>query len=33
MGIPAALEGKLRLPLIGAPMFIVSRPADRKSVV
>jgi len=26
MGIPAALEGKLRLPLIGAPMFIVSRP-------
>jgi len=27
MGIPAALEGKLRLPLIGAPMFIVSRPA------
>jgi len=27
MGIPAVLEGKLRLPLIGAPMFIVSRPA------
>ena len=27
MGIPAALEGKLRLPLIGAPMFILSRPA------
>ena len=27
MGIPAALDGKLRLPLIGAPMFIVSRPA------
>ncbi len=27
MGIPTALEGKLRLPLIGAPMFIVSRPA------
>ena len=27
MAIPAALEGKLRLPLIGAPMFIVSRPA------
>ena len=26
MGIPAALEGKLRLPMIGAPMFIVSRP-------
>ncbi len=27
MAIPAALEGKLRLPLIGAPMFIVSNPA------
>jgi len=27
MGLPAALEGKLRLPLIGAPMFIVSHPA------
>ena len=27
MGIPTALAGKLRLPLIGAPMFIVSRPA------
>jgi len=27
MGIPTALDGKLRLPLIGAPMFIVSRPA------
>ena len=27
MPIPAALEGKLRLPLIGAPMFIVSNPA------
>ncbi len=27
MGLPAALEGRLRLPMIGAPMFIVSRPA------
>ena len=27
MGIPAMLQGNLRLPLIGAPMFIVSRPA------
>lgn len=27
MGMPAALEGRLRLPLIGAPMFIVSNPA------
>ncbi len=27
MPIPAALEGKLRLPLIGAPMFIVSNPS------
>lgn len=27
MGLPALLEGKMRLPLIGAPMFIVSRPA------
>lgn len=27
MSLPAALEGKLRLPLIGAPMFIVSNPA------
>jgi nitronate monooxygenase len=27
MGLPAGLEGKLRLPLIGAPMFIVSHPA------
>jgi len=27
MPIPALLEGKLRLPLIGAPMFIVSTPA------
>ena len=26
MSLPAALEGKLRLPLIGAPMFIVSYP-------
>jgi nitronate monooxygenase len=26
MGLPASLEGKLRLPLIGAPMFIVSCP-------
>lgn len=26
MGLPAALEGKLRLPLVGAPMFIVSQP-------
>lgn len=26
MALPAALEGKLRLPLIGAPMFIVSGP-------
>lgn len=26
MPLPAALEGKLRLPLIGAPMFIVSNP-------
>lgn len=26
MGLPASLEGKLRLPLIGAPMFIVSGP-------
>ena len=27
MGLPAMLQGNLRLPLIGAPMFIVSRPA------
>ena len=27
MALPAALDGKLRLPLIGAPMFIVSNPA------
>lgn len=27
MGMPPALEGRLRLPLIGAPMFIVSNPA------
>jgi len=27
MGLPAALDGRLRLPLIGAPMFIVSHPA------
>ena len=27
MGLPAALEGRLRLPMIGAPMFIVTRPA------
>lgn len=27
MGLPALLDGKLRLPLIGAPMFIVSTPA------
>ncbi len=26
MALPAALEGKLRIPLIGAPMFIVSAP-------
>ncbi len=26
MGIPAMLQGNLRLPLIGAPMFIVSQP-------
>ena len=26
MPLPAALEGRLRLPLIGAPMFIVSNP-------
>ncbi len=26
MGLPSLLEGKLRLPLIGAPMFIVSGP-------
>ncbi|MDJ0919291.1 MAG: nitronate monooxygenase family protein [Woeseiaceae bacterium] len=26
MSLPASLEGKLRLPLIGAPMFIVSQP-------
>ncbi len=26
MSLPALLEGKLRLPLIGAPMFIVSQP-------
>ena len=26
MPLPAALEGKLRLPLIGAPMYIVSNP-------
>jgi len=26
MALPASLEGKLRLPLIGAPMFIVSGP-------
>ncbi len=27
MALPAALEGKLRIPLIGSPMFIVSSPA------
>jgi nitronate monooxygenase len=27
MPLPAALDGKLRIPLIGAPMFIVSNPA------
>lgn len=27
MALPALLQGNLRLPLIGAPMFIVSRPA------
>jgi nitronate monooxygenase len=27
MALPAALEGKLRIPLIGAPMYIVSNPA------
>ena len=27
MSLPAVLEGKLRLPLIGSPMFIVSHPA------
>lgn len=27
MSLPAALDGKLRIPLIGAPMFIVSNPA------
>ena len=27
MALPAALEGRLRLPLIGAPMFIVSTPS------
>jgi nitronate monooxygenase len=27
MSLPAELDGKLRLPLIGAPMFIVSHPA------
>jgi|GEM_PF-2595247 len=27
MGLPAALDGRLRIPLIGAPMFIVSHPA------
>lgn len=27
MGLPAMLQGNLRLPLIGAPMFIVSQPA------
>jgi len=27
MGLPAVLEGRLRLPLIGAPMFIVSNPS------
>lgn len=26
MGLPAEIEGRLRLPLIGAPMFIVSNP-------
>ncbi|MGB5166696.1 MAG: nitronate monooxygenase family protein [Woeseiaceae bacterium] len=26
MGLPASLDGRLRLPLIGAPMFIVSGP-------
>ncbi|MEM7431565.1 MAG: nitronate monooxygenase family protein [Pseudomonadota bacterium] len=26
MALPAALEGNLRIPLIGSPMFIVSRP-------
>ena len=27
MGLPAALDGRLRIPLIGAPMFIVAHPA------
>ena len=27
MPLPAVLEGNLRLPLIGAPMFIVSNPS------
>ena len=27
MGLPAMLQGNLRLPLIGAPMFIVSQPS------
>jgi nitronate monooxygenase len=27
MALPASLEGKLRIPLIGAPMYIVSNPA------
>lgn len=27
MPLPASLEGKLRLPLVGSPMFIVSHPA------
>jgi NAD(P)H-dependent flavin oxidoreductase YrpB (nitropropane dioxygenase family) len=26
MSLPALLEGKLRIPVIGAPMFIVSGP-------
>ena len=26
MALPKSLEGKLRIPLIGAPMFIVSGP-------
>ena len=26
MALPSVLEGKLRIPLIGAPMFIVSGP-------
>ena len=27
MSLPFALEGRLSLPLIGSPMFIVSQPA------